>query len=167
MRELVATFCAWLELTPLSRELQSVEWVIPAVQTIHILAIAAVMGSMLFFNLRLLGLSAKEVPLDRVSRRFVPVIWGAVLLLLLTGVLMIAAEPARSLLNPVFQLKMALLLCALVLLGVAARPLRHSPGYWGANPARGRVVRLLAGVSVGLWVAVLFAGRWIAYVRVH
>jgi putative copper export protein len=167
MGERVAAFCSWLELTPLSRQLQTVEWVIPAIQTVHILAIAAVMGSMLFFNLRLLGLSGTELPLDRVSRRFVPVILSAVVLLLATGVLMIAAEPARSLLNPVFQLKMALLLCALIVLWATARPLRHRPDYWSETRARGRVVRALASVSVGLWVAIVFAGRWIAYVRIH
>ena len=45
MHELVAALCAWPELTPFSRLPQTVEWAIPAVQTLHLLAIAAVMGS--------------------------------------------------------------------------------------------------------------------------
>ncbi len=167
MRETLATFSSWLELTPFSRLLQTVEWAIPAVQTVHILAIAAVMGAMLFFNLRLLELRGTDVPLARVSNRFVPVIWGSVLLLFATGVLMIAAEPARSLLNPVFQLKMSFLLGALALTAATALPLRQSPGFWAKTLGRGRVARLFAVLSIGLWVAILCAGRWIAYVRVH
>ena len=132
-----------------------------------ILAIAAVMGSMLLFNLRLLGLRGTDVPLARVSKRFVPVIWGSVLVLLASGAVMIAAEPARSLLNPVFQLKMALLLTALALTTAAERPLRRRPGYWSDTVVRGRVARLFATLSIGLWVAILCAGRWIAYVAVH
>lgn len=52
----------------------------------------------------------------------VPVVWGAVLVLLATGAVMIAAEPARSLLNAAFQLKMTMLLAALALTAAAARP---------------------------------------------
>ena len=163
MRDTVAAFCAWLELTPFSRELQTREWVVPAVQTVHLLAIAAVMGAMLFFNLRLLGLRVAELPLDRVATRFVPVVWRAVLLLLVTGAVMIAAEPGRSLLNPVFQLKMALLLAALALTATTACPLRRRPDFWNATRWRGRLARLAASASIGLWVAILFAGRWIAY----
>ena len=67
MRETLAAVSSWLELTPFRQRLQTIEWVVPAVQTVHILAIAAVMGSMLLFNLRLLGLSGTDVPLARVS----------------------------------------------------------------------------------------------------
>ncbi len=167
MRASVAAFCAWLELTPFSAKLQTVEWAIPTVQTVHLLAIAAVMGSMLLFNLRLLGVSGKDVSLGRVRSRFVPVVWGAVVVLLFSGAVMICAEPARSLLNPAFQLKMALLLAALAVTTATARPLRRHPDYWGASRWRGRVARLLATTSIGLWVAILFAGRWIAYMGVQ
>ena len=167
MHEAVAKFCAWLELTSFSQLLQTVEWVVPAVQTVHILAIAAAMGAMLLFNLRLLGVRGADVSLARSSTRFVPVIWGAVLVLLATGAVMISAEPARSLLNPVFQLKMVLLLAALVVTAAAARPLRHSPAYWSDTPVRRRLASTLALLAIGLWVAVLCAGRWIAYVGSH
>ncbi len=167
MRETLARFSSWLELTAFSRHLQTAEWVIPAVQTIHILAIAAVMGSMLLFNLRLLGVSGTDVPIVRVSRRFLPVIWVAFWVLLASGALMIAAEPGRSLLNPVFQLKMALLLAALALTLATARPLRRHPDYWTDGMARSWVARLGASLSICLWVGILCAGRWIAYTRVH
>ena len=108
MRHAVSVFCAWLERTPFSHLLQTIEWIIPAVQTLHLLAIAALMGATLVLNLRLLGVLGADVPVERISRRFIPVVKAALCLLLLTGVVMIAAEPARSLLNPAFQLKMAL-----------------------------------------------------------
>ncbi|MGO8971808.1 MAG: DUF6644 family protein [Myxococcaceae bacterium] len=167
MRATVAAFCAWLELTPFSLKLQTLEWAIPTVQTVHLLAIAAVMGSMLLFNLRLLGKSGRDVSLGRVSSRFVPVIFGAVVVLLLSGALMICAEPARSLLNPAFQLKMALLLAALAVTAVTAGPLRKNADYWSSSRWRGRLARLLATTSIGLWVGILFAGRWIAYMGVQ
>src|SRR5207253_2508071 len=92
--------CAWLEQTPLSQVIQSTGWIVPAVQTVHILAIAAVMASTLMIAWR--G-----------EQRFRPVIWWALPVLLATGVVMIAGEPARSLANPIFQLKMLLLASAI------------------------------------------------------
>src|SRR5256714_10826253 len=90
-------FCSWLEQTPLSQAIQSAGWVVPAVQTIHILAIAVVLSSVLMLNLRLLGIVGSDQPLARVTSRFRPVIWCTLPILLATGVLMIIGEPARPL----------------------------------------------------------------------
>ena len=101
-------FCAWLARTPLSQTLQSAEWIIPTVQTVHILAVAAVISSVLMIHLRLLGLRAREQPLAAVTARFLPFVWWPLPVLLLSGSILITAEPARSLQNPVFALKMSL-----------------------------------------------------------
>lgn len=167
MRHAVSVFCAWLERTPLSHQLQTVAWVIPAVQTLHLLAIAALMGATGVLNLRLLGAAAADAPLERVTRRFLPVVKGALAVLLATGLTMIAAEPARSLLNTAFQWKMALLVTALLLTGATVRAVRRHPDDWQASPRGRRMTRASAVVSSGLWVAILCAGRWIAYVRVQ
>lgn len=139
-------FCSWLEQTPLSQAVQSTAWVVPAVQTIHILAIAAVMSSVLMLDLRLLGVVGSDQPLARVTSRFRPVIWWTLPVLLATGVVMIIGEPARSLANPVFQLKMLLLLAA-----IAVTAAFHKGS------------RIVAVVSLSLWIGIVFAGRWIAY----
>jgi hypothetical protein len=139
-------FCAWLEQTPLSQAIQNTGWVVPAVQTIHILAIAAVMSSVLMLDLRVLGIVGRDQPLARVTGRFRPVIWWTLPLLLATGIVMIVGEPARSLANPVFQLKMLLLLAAIA----ATTALREGS-------------RIIAILSLLLWVGIVFAGRWIAY----
>jgi len=165
MSHAIRALCAWLERTPFSRELQTREWAMPAVQTVHLLALATVMGAALLLNLRLLGVRMADVPLPRVLSRFVPVILGSLLILLLSGVLMIFAEPERALLNPVFGLKMALLAGVLALTAATIAPLRRSPAFWDTGKARPRLLRASALLSTGLWVAVLFAGRWIAYAR--
>src|SRR5712664_2115 len=139
-------FCSWLEQTPLSQAIQSAGWVVPTVQTIHILAIAAVMSSVLMLDLRLLGMVGSDQPLARMTRRFRPVIWWTLPILLVTGVVMIIGEPARSLANPVFQLKMLLLLTAITV-----------------TAALHKGSRIIGIASVLLWVGIVFAGRWIAY----
>jgi hypothetical protein len=158
-------FCEWLKVTRFSVAIQSAEWVVPAVQTVHILAIGAVIGSGLMIALRALGLIASEQTLAAFSTRTVRVIWWALPVLLVTGILMISAEPARSLENAAFALKMGLLAVSiLVNLGYQA-PLKRQPEFWDRSVGRRRASPAIAIVSFLLWVGVIFSGRWIAYVQ--
>ena len=156
-------FCDWVDSTPLSQAIQSHAWVVPTFQTIHSLAIAAVMSSILMINLRLLGVAGTDQPLARVSDRFRPVVWWALPLLLATGATLIIGEPARSLANEYFQLKMLLLLTVIVLMQLFQRPLSRDPSYWEPAGGRSARARLLAVFSLLLWCGIVFAGRWIAY----
>lgn len=160
-------FCNWLAATRLSQAIQSVDWIIPAVQTLHILCVASVISSVLMIDLRLLGVGARAQSLRSVTTRFLPFIWWPLPLLLLTGATLIVAEPARSLENPVFVLKMALLVAAVSVTLGCSLPLDHSGAFWEASAARRRGARLLACVLLPLWIAIIFAGRWIAYVQVR
>ena len=82
-------FCLWLEQTSLSQVLQATSWIVPSVQTVHILALATLLASIFMINLRLLRVVARDQPLERVSARFLPVIWWALPVLLVTGAIMI------------------------------------------------------------------------------
>jgi hypothetical protein len=158
-------FCNWLAATPLSQTIQTVGWIIPAVQTMHILAVAAVVTSALMIDLRLLGLRGMDQPFARIAQRFLPFIWWPLPILLATGAVLIIAEPARALENPVFILKMALLLAAAAVTLACQVPLRRNPAFWELSAARKRAARLIAVASMPLWIAIVFAGRWIAYVQ--
>jgi hypothetical protein len=80
---------------------------------------------------------------------------------------MISAEPARALQNPAFQLKMLLLVLVVGLCVAIGRPLRRDGGYWSRSAGRRGLVAVLAVTSLLLWVGIVFAGRWIAYLVVH
>jgi hypothetical protein len=154
---------AWLEKTHLSQLIQSHEWVIPAVQSMHILAISMLAASALMINLRLLGLYAADQPLNEVLARFLPFIWWPLLVLLLTGMVMIIGEPPRSLKNPAFQLKMLLLLAALLVTAICQIAPRLQPAFGEISTGRTVGAVILASTSIALWVGIIFAGRWIAY----
>lgn len=158
-------FCGWLSATPVSQAIQSSSWAIPAVQTTHIVAVALVVSSILMVDLRLLGVRAREQSLAGIMRRFLPFVWWPLGVLMLTGAVLIVAEPSRALQNPVFLLKMSLLLLAAALAFICQWPLRADAGYWDQTPARRTAARLLALASLPLWVGIVFAGRWIAYVQ--
>src|SRR5205085_10833720 len=112
MQAALREFSKWLAATSLSHTIQTVSWIIPTLQTIHILCVAAVFSAAVLVDLRIFRMFEREVPLPEVSRRFLPTIWPVLLILLLTGSLLIIGEPRRSLTNSTFQLKMTLLVVA-------------------------------------------------------
>jgi hypothetical protein len=160
---MLAALCAWLEKTPLSAAIQDIGWIIPASQTLHILALAVVLSSIVFVDARLLGLGAWRLPAPAMARRFLPPVWFGVAVMAVTGAILIIGEPRRDLLNPVFQIKMLLLVAALAVTaviqaGIAAHPRAWSEGGPAAWPAR-----LAAGLSLAVWLAIAVCGRFIAY----
>jgi hypothetical protein len=156
----LTAFCTWLAHTRLSLLLGAHHWITPALQTVHILAVATVLASVLMVDLRLLGRNGLDhFPLF--ARRYTNWIWRALPVLLLTGALLVIGEPARSLKNPVFATKMVLVILAAGLTAVAARPIRASAEGAAAMPA---FARPFAVTSLVLWAAIVVAGRWIAYV---
>lgn len=145
----------WLDRSALHGWIQDTAWSVPAIQTAHILAIGIVFSGAAIVALRLFGGIGGDWPPTRWSARLDRWSWGSLVLLLATGLLMIAGEPARSLLNPVFQAKMALLPVGIALsLWLAAR-LR--------SDAAGGHEKALAVATVAVWIAMISAGRWIAY----
>jgi hypothetical protein len=159
------SFCNWLAATPASQTIQTIDWIIPAVQTVHILAVASVVTSALMINLRLLGIRRDEQSVAGVARRFLPFIWWPLPALLLTGAILIVAEPARALENPVFLLKMGLLLAAAGVTLACQLPIRSNAAFWELSSGRRRAAQLIALASIPLWIAIVCAGRWIAYVQ--
>jgi uncharacterized membrane protein SirB2 len=135
---------------------------IPTVQTVHIVSIAIVMTSMAMLDLRLVGIAGRRQSLTEVGARFLPWVWGTLLVLLCSGSILIIAEPGRELINNVFWLKMSLLVGAIVLTLIFQTMLRRRNGFWEHHRA---AAVLLGSVSLLMWVGIVGAGRWIAYVE--
>ena len=158
-------FCKWLSETPLSLTIQNVSWIIPTVQSIHILSVAIVFFSAMAVDLRLLGVIGRSAPASAYGARFLPWIWPTLVILLLTGATLIIAEPARSLQNAAFQAKMIMLILAIGATVTLQRPLAADAAYWDSTEGRKTAARVIAVVSICLWVGIVFAGRWIAYMN--
>jgi hypothetical protein len=137
--------------------------IIPVSQSVHILAVAVVMMSVAMINFRLLGLAGTRQSAARLIEQTTPWIWPALVLLLLTGAIQTIAEPRRELLSTVFWLKMSMLLIAVGITVVYRSAMRTNPAYWHRSRGRRNAVRLLAVISLLLWVGIVAAGRLIAY----
>ena len=111
-------------------------------------------------ELRIAGLVAPDESMSVVARRYLPWMWRALAVLLVTGLLMIIAEPDRTLSNVPFWIKMALVVTAVLISVVLRRPLLQPLSEASKGPARS-----LAWILLALWVAVIFCGRFIAYIN--
>jgi len=160
---MLVSLCKWLESTALSQMIQNIDWIIPLVQVIHILCLAIVLSSVALMDLRLMGLGGRRVSIAGMAQRFLPWIWCAVVVMAITGAILIIGEPPRSLRNIAFQIKMVLLLGALMVTFFFQRTVRSNAQYWDQSPAHQTSARLTAVVSMSLWFGIAVCGRLIAY----
>lgn len=127
----------------------------PLVNTLHILAIGALVTAALLMDLRVLGV-ARGIALETVIHHLRPVAITALVIAVLTGVTLFSVQPVDYFNNPAFRIKMLLLIAAVA--NAAAftsfRVERHANEVW---------TKVLALLSLILWISVAVAGRFIGF----
>jgi len=167
----------WLARTAASGLIQRVFWIIPVMQTIHIVCVAMVFSSVVMIELRVLGVT-KSQTIEEVAYRYVPWIFSGVVALALTGGILIIGEPRRSLPSYEFQMKMMYLAFALAFTIAFARSVHQHAAVWQATGMggpqsgirianRSTLVNAFALAALLSWSMVVVYGRWIAYTVVH
>ena len=157
-------FAEWLQSTSFSVAIQASTWAIPLLQSLHILMIGVVFVSIFIVTLRLLGRVRADQSLAQVWARFAPWVWVALVTMLVTGALLIIAEPVRQFTSTSFWLKMGLIVIAVASAAGFAGAVRTGTLQQAAGPAAATPrLRITAVATVVLWVAIIFLGRAIAY----
>jgi hypothetical protein len=157
----MSEFAQWLELTPVSVTIKSIEWIIPLVQSIHIVTIAIVFGSILMIALRVLGLIRLDQTPAAVLARFAPWIRRGIVVLLLTGAILLLGEPVRQIMSLSFWVKMGLILVGIA--GALAFRRVLAPAAAGGTAAFSGGTKTAAMATILLWLTIIFLGRAIAY----
>lgn len=155
---LLTQFADKLSASPLPALVTSHDWLVPAIQVIHILSVAAAVIAAVHISLRALDLIERDASPADVAARFLPILWTAVGILAVTGLLLIASEPNRAIFRSVFWIKLAMVVLASIATGA-----QRSPVAITAQGAFEGHRKLLAVAALILWTLTIFAGRWIAY----
>lgn len=157
-------FAEWLSQTYLSVLIQNHNsWTIPVIQSIHIVGIGIVVGSVFMIDLRILGLAGMDQTLRQTTHRFGPWLTGALCLLLATGALMVVGEPVRELITVSFWLKMFLVAVGTAVAAVFQITLRKHEQDWEERLVHRGAIKWLAVLTFLIWVAIIILGRLIAY----
>ncbi len=135
----------------------------PIIQTVHILGIAVVMGSIVILDLRILGLAVPSQKISEMTARLMPWLWWALASNFISGGFFLFARPNRYFNNPVFGWKVSFLFAAILVTLFFYLMSRRQQDYWEMNAKRLWTARGIALLSLGLWIMVAMAGRWIAY----
>jgi hypothetical protein len=144
-----------IEASALGQTIRESTWLFPAIESTHLLALALLGGSVLIMALSILGWGLKT-PVAELYKSAHRYLNGAVIVLLITGVLLGVSEPVKLYGRQAFWVKMIALALALLLTYFAFNPLVRR----GASGASLRSITLLTMAS---WLMVAMAGRWIGF----
>jgi len=151
-----------VEATGLGRFMREALWVYPAVEAVHIVGLALLFGSIAIVDLRLLG-AGRRMPAAALVGYAVPWSLLGFVIAACSGLMMFTAHASEFLSQPVFLLKMSLILLA----GINAALLRvgvvQRASSWPADAAPPTRVRIAAALSLALWIGVIACGRLLAY----
>ncbi len=157
------SFAQWLTKTSLSHTFRVQEsWLVPGVQSIHIIGIAVIMGSLLMIALRVLGWAGTDQTLRQTTDRFGPWVMWALALQLVTGIVMIITEPARELVNFSFWTKMVFVAIGTTLAGIFLIGFPKHEQRWEAL-VKSRTFKSMVIVTFVLFLCIIVLGRLIAY----
>lgn len=126
----------------------------PLLEALHIVGIAMLLGSLFLLELRVWGFGA-ALPIEPLARLALPLMLAGFALAATSGSLMFASQPGDLIANRVFVIKMGLVMLA----GLNAASFHARGGVARID----RTARIQTLLSVGIWLAVIFCGRWIAY----
>lgn len=157
------TFCQWLYDSDIGTAIRESIWIFPIIETIHVLSLALLVGTVALVDLRLLGLILKRQPVTNVTRQILPLTWCGFAVCIGSGLLLFWAEAAKMYANPAFRVKLVMLLL------VGLNPLVfHTTIYrrvaaWNEDVITPFRARFAAFLSLTLWAGIVVAGRAIAY----
>ncbi|WP_404712550.1 DUF6644 family protein [Sphingomonas sp. MMS24-J13] len=135
----------------------------PLLESIHVIAIVTVFGTVAMMDLRLLGLASTNRTVTAVSHDTLRLTWGAFAVALATGSLLFVSRAASYTVNPYFLWKMVLLLLAGLNMALFHAFTWRGVERWNAGSSIPLAAKVAGGLSLLFWVAVVFCGRVIGF----
>jgi hypothetical protein len=152
-------FFTWCESSGLGAGMRGSRWLFPVIESVHLLGLSVLGGTVLTVNLSLLGFALGRRDAAQLWRDTRPWFLGSLAVMLTTGALLFSSEAVKLYYHGAFWVKMSALALALLFSvtlqrrAALAEPARVSMG-------RSRAIAL---VSLTLWLLVGASGRWIGY----
>jgi hypothetical protein len=139
-------------------------WLFPAIETVHLLGMAALVGTITVFDLRLLGWMMRRERVSELARRLLPWTWLGFALQVVTGIALFLSEAAKVYSNPAFRLKIVLILLAGLHALIFHKIVYRNVATWDEGEVLPIGAKVSGLVSILLWVGIVAAGRFIGFV---
>jgi hypothetical protein len=154
---------AYFENSELADNIRENDVLFPLIESVHVLAICLVVGSILVVDLRLLGLASVHRSVSRISNGILPLTWSAFAVAVASGSLLFISNATKYLANGFFDAKLVLIGAAGLNMAIfhllSARDLPR----WEKQTRLPLAARLAGAISILLWISVVACGRWIGF----
>lgn len=153
----------WFESSSLAIFIQQSSWAFPAIETVHVIAVALVVGTISVVDLRLLGLASTGRPITQLCREILPITWASFVLAVVAGSLMFISQAMEYFVNYAFRAKFIIMALAGINMLVFQLITCRRVSNWDRGSAIPVAGRLAGGISLACWIGIVFFGRWIGF----
>ena len=158
-----ANFLQWLHDTQFSNVMRESIWAEPIVETIHVLTLTLFLGFAVLLDLRLLGVCLRRRKISEVLGQLNPFLFVGFAIMVISGLLLFSGDPPAFWGTFFFKIKMVFLILAGLNVLIFNATIGRKVAEWDLAPKTPRAAKVAAVISIVLWVAIVAAGRAIAY----
>ncbi len=159
----ISSALSWIQQTGVATGIRDSLLLFPLLESVHVIGLALVFGTITIIDLRLLGAASASRSFRRMSAEIMKWTWAAFAVTALTGVLMFITNATVYYNNVYFRAKIALLVLAAINVMVFELTAGKSMQQWDQAPSAPRIGRVVATVSLVVWVGVIVTGRMIGF----
>lgn len=152
-------FFEWCEATIVGQFVRQSQWLFPVIEALHLVALALLGGAVFIVDLRLLGTGVRNQSVRGLARDIRPWLVGSLTAMIVTGLLLFLSEAVKCYYNSSFWVKMTTLSVAIAFTFV----IRERVAWADQADASPLWAKLVAIISIILWIVVAAAGRWIGF----
>jgi uncharacterized membrane protein len=159
----ITTFLETLQSWSWAVFIHKTPWAFTTVEVVHVFAVSLVLGTIAIVDLRLLGFASTKRPFAELSRQVLPFTWAAFVLAVIAGSLLFTTRATEYFVNPMFWIKMALIVVAGINMMIFEFITVRDVQKWNLDPTPPAVARRAGGISIACWVLVAVFGRLIGF----
>ena len=163
MLQQLRDFISYFENSALADNIRENDVLFPLIESLHVVSICLVVGSIFAVDLRLLGLASTDRPVSRVTNGILPLTWTAFAVAVASGSLLFISNATKYLGNDYFDAKILLICAAGLNMAMFHALTAKDLPRWENDTRLPLPARLAGGLSILLWIAVVACGRWIGF----
>ena len=156
-------FVAWLNDTSWSVFLRENDWAFAIIETVHILGLGLSVGTIMWVDLRLVGLAMRRQRASDVVNQIEPWSIAGFIVMFISGALLLFAEPMKCYERLAFRMKVVMLILAGLNVLYFNSRVRRKLSEFDECVALPWNAQMVGYLSMTLWLGIIFCGRWVAY----
>ena len=152
-----------IEGSHIGKAIRESTWAFSILNLVHLLGLMVAAGTIVYWDLRLLGLGLRRSAVSEVGRQLLPWTWGGFIVMVISGSLLAWCEAGRLYSNVFFRMKVLFLLLAGLNVLIFHLTVYRGVSTWDRSPVTPLRARMAGALSLALWLGLIAAGRAIGY----